>query len=358
LHSRRSLSNSPIGAPFQPAIDFCHDLRTIAFLFLRMITLHSLQAHFLSCRTSNFPYSSYQTSIRDRTRPIMRMLRTQSKQNNFSAMATTRITIDRFTGLPLRALAVAMAAAVCLLLACAPKVYSTLFKPTSARITHPAIAALPANMLWAWQRPEDLRDLPAQFGVAYVAFSIELARDQTKVTPRQHALRVGALTRVVPVVHVDASWREPPSLEIAQRDAIVDALVRAAQFGNANAVQLDFEVRRSQRAFFAGVVSEARRRLPPNIALSMTALASWCEGDDWLAGMPVDEIVPMAFRMSQGDHEIRAALARRGNFKASHCRAAIGSATDELPVAGLNSNRLRRYFFSPRSWTQSQWQTL
>jgi len=27
--------------------------------------------------------------------------------------------------------------------------------------------------------------------------------------------------------------------------------------------------------------------------LSMTALASWCESDRWLAGMPVAEAVPM-----------------------------------------------------------------
>jgi len=31
------------------------------------------------------------------------------------------------------------------------------------------------------------------------------------------------------------------------------------------------------------------------LALSITALASWCSNDDWIARLPVDEAVPMLF---------------------------------------------------------------
>jgi hypothetical protein len=37
----------------------------------------------------------------------------------------------------------------------------------SPKVMHPALAGLPAQMLWAWQRPEDLRDLPADIGGNY-----------------------------------------------------------------------------------------------------------------------------------------------------------------------------------------------
>ncbi|MBL8490036.1 MAG: hypothetical protein JNM82_04585 [Rhodocyclaceae bacterium] len=143
---------------------------------------------------------------------------------------------------------------------------------------HPALAGLPPTLLWAWERPEDLRWLPADTGVAFVAVTLELEGDTVRRRRRGHALHVVADTARIPVVHVDASWRRPPRLGEAQREAIVAALLAAAEQGNRKVVQLDFEARRSQRAFLADVVREARARLPADTALSMTALASWCAG--------------------------------------------------------------------------------
>lgn len=147
---------------------------------------------------------------------------------------------------------------------------------------HPALVKLPNQIVWAWQRPEDLRWLPANVGVAYVETSITLEKNHVYLQPRQHSLMVRHENAIIPVVHVDASWRQPPDLSLAQQKVIVDALVLAAQRGNSHVVQLDFEVRRSQRAFLAGVVKKARLRLPKDTALSMTALASWCAGDHWM----------------------------------------------------------------------------
>lgn len=223
------------------------------------------------------------------------------------------------------------------------------------RIRHAALERLPKQMIWAWQRPEDLRWLPADVGVAYVATSIALENDRVDILPRMHPLRVRPETAVVPVVHVDASWRQPPDLSGAQQDAIVGALVNAAQLGNRKVVQLDFEVRRSQRAFLANVVTSARRRLPEDIALSVTALASWCAGDHWLGALPADEIVPMAFRMAAGDAEIRKLLADEGGFRPAHCQDAMGTAIDEPAIALHSSATPRRYHFSPRPWTQQLW---
>ena len=233
--------------------------------------------------------------------------------------------------------------------------FAAKFYQSPPYLPHPAIAALPNKIIWAWQRPEDLRFLPSNVGVAYVATSVNLENNQAYVYPRMHPLLVNPNTRIIPVVHVDTSWRKPPTLNDAQAQAIVDALVHAATLGNSNTVQLDFEVRRSQKKFLNLVVTKARQSLPKTTALSMTALASWCAGDDWLGKMPADEIVPMAFRMAAGDVAIRQLLAKQGHFKPENCQTAIGTALDE-PIVILDSTNIRRYYFSPKPWTHALWQ--
>lgn len=230
--------------------------------------------------------------------------------------------------------------------------------PGDGRTRHPqhaALGKLPRQIVWAWLRPEDLRWLPVDVGVAYVASSIMLRNDYVNIRPRMHPLLVKPETALVPVVHVDASWRHPPGLSASQQNAIVSELVNAAQLGNRKVVQLDFEVRRSQRAFLASVVRAARLQLPEDTALSVTALASWCAGDHWLDALPADEIVPMAFRMAASDAEIRRLLASEGHFKPDYCQSAMGTAIDEPAIALHRSETQRRYYFSPRPWTQQLW---
>jgi hypothetical protein len=218
-----------------------------------------------------------------------------------------------------------------------------------------ALAALPPTMLWAWERPEDLRWLPREAGVAYVAATLELEAGQVRLRRRGYALLVRPDTAVVPVIHVDASWRRPPILDPVQHAAIVDQVLAAAKRSPSRVVQLDFEVRRSQRAFLLAVVRDIRRRLPADVALSATALASWCAGDYWIGALDADEIVPMAFRMARDHQPIRDLLAVQGGFVRPRCRTALGLATDE---AGIEARAGRRYFFSPRSWDQETWRQI
>jgi hypothetical protein len=115
-------------------------------------------------------------------------------------------------------------------------------------------------------------------------------------------------------------------------------------------VQLDFEVRRSQRAFWLEVVQSVRAALPIGVRLSVTALASWCHGDRWLAQAPADEIVPMYFRLGSR----RAEFERRTMAGAMdpRCAAAHGVADDEPPWPVALPGR--RYVFlgrpSARRW--------
>ncbi len=245
---------------------------------------------------------------------------------------------------------------------------------TQNKPVHPALANLPADMLWAWERPEDLLWLAPDIGVAFVASVVELAGDGVYRRARSPYLKVRPETALVPVVHVDASWRQSPALNERQQTAIVDAVLAAAHLGNRRVVQLDFEVRLSQRPFLRAVVRQIRQQLPPDFALSVTALASWCAGDYWLADLAADEIVPMAFRMASDDRAIRAMLAESGQFRRPGCQQAIGLASDEPPIhlpsripthlpthlptpTAFAKPPVRRYYFSPQSWTESTWQS-
>lgn len=223
------------------------------------------------------------------------------------------------------------------------------------RARHPALEALPPVMLWAWERPEDLRWIPAHAGVAYVASTLELESDRVRVRTRAYPLHVRPDTVVIPVVHVDASWRDVPALNANQSNAIAEQVLRAAGTSSAHVVQLDFEVRRSQRPFLKELVQSIRHRLPGDVALSVTALASWCAGDYWIADLDADEVVPMAFRMARDDEAIRGLLAERGGFTRNRCNGAVGMATDEVMV---KTTAARHYYFSPVSWNADTWRKL
>lgn len=215
--------------------------------------------------------------------------------------------------------------------------------PSSA---HPALQSMPKQMLWAWERAEDLRWLPTDVGVAYVASAIMLKGEFAQRRLRAHPLLLRTDTPRMPVVHVDASWRQPPALSAAQKKQIVEEVVRVA--AGQTMVQLDFEVRQSQRVFLQDVVAEIRARLPAQTGLSMTALASWCSGDYWLAQMQADEIVPMIFRMGTDQQVLRRQIRRDAGFAYANCNRAIGFADDE-PI--LSARAARRYYFSASAWS-------
>jgi hypothetical protein len=114
-----------------------------------------------------------------------------------------------------------------------------------------------------------------------------------------------------------------------------------------SAVQVDFDATASQRTFYREVLHQLRRQLPASMPLSMTALASWCIFDTWLAGLPVDEVVPMVFRMGADQHRVRRYLAE-DDFRAAACRHSLGISTDE-PSPTIRPGR-RLYVFHPHAW--------
>lgn len=208
----------------------------------------------------------------------------------------------------------------------------------------------PLRFLWAWERPEQLDFLdPRTTGVAYLAQTIALTEDKTIVRPRLQPLSVPPQTVIVAVTRIESDRRAPPVLSDAQRAATVTAIVKTLERPNIAGVQIDFDATLTERAFYRALLQDVRRALPSNVALSMTALASWCIGDDWLTGLPVDEAVPMLFRMGVEQSNVRSYLQSGQDFRAALCRTSYGVATDE-PINNLPRNR-RYYIFHPQSWT-------
>ena len=208
----------------------------------------------------------------------------------------------------------------------------------------------PPRMLWAWERPEDLRFVPAGVGVAFLQSTVTVTADGVDVARRRQPLRVRADTWLMAVVHVELRPRGAPWSVAAQR-AVRDAMVSASREPNVRGVQIDFDAPRSRRGDYRALLTELRGALPTGAWLSMTALASWCQGDAWIDDPPppVDEVVPMVFTMGRDGPAVLSALRASRRFSARVCRGSVGWAVNE-PGVWLDGVA-RQYAYNPRAWT-------
>jgi hypothetical protein len=213
----------------------------------------------------------------------------------------------------------------------------------------PAAADPSRLVVWAWERPEDLRFLPPDADIAVQSAFIEIRGPDLFTRARRFPLlaRSGQVTTAV--AHVQIRRHQAPVWSPALADRLAEAVVRLTAPSHPQRVQIDFEVRASQRQMLLDLVHAVRRRLPAGTILSMTALASWCDTESWLSAAEVDEIVPMLFRMGPGGEGLMQALTNGADFDQPVCRTALGIAAD-LPPGRAPAGR-RVYLFNPRSWT-------
>ncbi len=251
---------------------------------------------------------------------------------------------------------------------------------------------VPHAMLWAWERPEDLRGLDTKkAGVAFLAGTIFLRpvspnddEDLAKgvvLRPRLQPLRVPDGARLMAVVRIEMQqgWPQssypstkqtegaPPddSYTEGQRHLVVWLINRLVVFPEVRAVQIDFDATRSQRGFYRALLVELRRALPPQMPISITALASWCIGDPWLEQLPpgtINEAVPMLFRMGSDTANVTSFLSKGKEFLVPLCRGSLGISTDEdfskdilngeLEEVTDRGKKKRVYLFQARAWDQ------
>lgn len=205
--------------------------------------------------------------------------------------------------------------------------------------TRDPLPGLPSIMLWSWEHADDLRFVdPRVAGVAFLERSVWLSSEGAFSKPRLSQLRYPPDAALMPVVRLEFANRGLPDPDAAAREAAL-----ALRIEGLKALQIDFDALESQRDWFAAFLTRLREKMPPGLPLSITSLVSWCR-EDWVRGLPVDDALPMLFRMGPGVEQ------PRGPFAAELCRHGSGVALDELPARIEYSRRI--FFFQSGRWTK------
>jgi hypothetical protein len=211
--------------------------------------------------------------------------------------------------------------------------------------------SLPRLMLWAWERPTDLQSLAPEVGVAFLAQTLIVRNDGVERAPRRNPLLVSPHTPLVAVTRIES--HDADALRQRQGalvETMASAIVATTLLPRVRGVQIDFDAAESERDFYRALVVAVRQAIGPEVPLSITALASWCAQDRWIAGLPVDEAVPMLFRMGPVNTPY-AGLARSPSAAAAECRSALGTSLDE-PLHVRAAGR-RLYVFNAAPWTRA-----
>src|ERR1700752_3250241 len=221
---------------------------------------------------------------------------------------------------------------------------SIILLPILLALLAPRSTPQPAVFLWAWERPEDLTFIdPQKTGVAFLAKTIYLRGDKVVVKPRLQPLKIAPGTKLVAVVRIETDL---PTLSSPQFQQAAREIVNSSA---SSAVQIDFDAKVSERHFYRSLLQEVRQQLPASTKLSITALASWCAGDDWLHDLPIEEAVPMLFRLGVDQRQFQRRLETGQRFESRMCQNSAGVSTDE-PVTAPTVDRL--YIFTPQPWSK------
>ncbi len=203
---------------------------------------------------------------------------------------------------------------------------------------------LPNTVLWAWQRPENLAYIDThRSAIAVLAETITLP---ATFEPRNQPISAPGGTDFIAVVRLQGPG-------IADPHIIAARIARLAGNPRTRALQIDFDATLSQRDFYRALLNDLRQRLPKGMPLSITALVSWCQGDDWLGSLPIDEAIPMYFRMGIDTRNIRHNFMDVRGLREPLCRSSVGISLDE-PWPRFDYG-VRVYAFAPAAWTEADY---
>lgn len=203
------------------------------------------------------------------------------------------------------------------------------------------------TLLWAWERPEDLSFLrPGEAKVALLVATMTLDGERVEIYGRRQPLRLPEGLVPIPVVRLEA---RRPALSAEQLERLAGELAGRADRRASPALQIDFDARASERGFYRSLLEKLAALLGPEAPISITALASWCLDDRWLAGLPIVEAVPMLFDMGREGEDVLGRLRRGEDFAEPLCRRSYGLATYQ-PWPPLQKQRAI-YLFADRPFT-------
>ncbi len=221
---------------------------------------------------------------------------------------------------------------------------------TGSALAQSATGVPPSRMLWSWFADDDLRFLkPRQAGVAYRALSLTF-RGATDVIPHPRKSRLLTPPGLYEMGVVRFDLAGAPAFSDRQRHVAVKMMIELVKLTHMRALQIDFDAPRSSFPFYRQLLADLRRGLGNGIFLSITALVDWCDrSQSWLTGLPVDELVPMAFAMGPYTQIVDARLRAGNEFPFSGCRNSIG--LDRTGPLFKVAPAKRIYFFSSQAWS-------
>ena len=222
-------------------------------------------------------------------------------------------------------------------------------------------ASLADGVAWIWPDsngpPARRADTPLPYReAALLVESLVWRADGVERGGRSQPLALPAGLRIIPVVHVEAAEDAPDQLTATQLGAILAAVHRHAPVATstqgAGLLQLDFEAPLRQREAYRALVARIRAALPAQVRLSVTALAHWCTQGDWLDRLPVDEVVPMLYRLGSHATDWQDRFTTGAPTLAHRCRGpALGFATNDPPSPALLARAARPYWFDESVWS-------
>jgi len=209
----------------------------------------------------------------------------------------------------------------------------------------------PKIFLWAWERPENLLFIDNKnIGVAFFAGIITFSDSETFFRPRLQPLVINS--KISPIAVIRIENREKSSqLNNSQLSKAVDSIVKICSQNKISGCQIDFDAKGSEIDFYKELIFKTRGALPKSMPLTITALVSWCHLGSWLEDLPIDEAVPMFFRLGVDEYVIRNNLVGESFMKAGVCQKSIGISVDEPLLQPKYLKNRRIYIFNPDSWT-------
>jgi len=220
---------------------------------------------------------------------------------------------------------------------------------------------MPQKIVWAWERPEDLRFIdPKEYGVAFLAQTILLEKENVAPKPRRQPLEVAPGTYLIAVTRIETKKgaAERPFFFPEMVNKVARLMLNSLDLPNVKAIQIDFDAVVSERDFYKHLVTQLRQTLDEKTAgsvhvpLTMTSLASWCTGDAWFNDFPVDEAVPMVFQMGADAENIKNYLRNGNDWREPLCRGSYGISLEEGRFDGIKPGR-RTYLFKNSAWNTS-----
>jgi Protein of unknown function (DUF3142) len=211
----------------------------------------------------------------------------------------------------------------------------------------------PRVMIWAWEYPADLNAIDKdKVGVAYLAGKFILQSDSVIVKPRLQKLIVPLGTFMMAVVRIEPDRaKNAANFSDAQLNALTNKIISLLSSKEVQVLQIDFDARVSERPFYRRLLSELRKQVPTDMPISITALASWCLGDNWLTDTNCDQVVPMFFSMGKDRERMVQYLQKDPEFKKFPKPISLGLSIDEPDVlAQLAQITSPIFLFSTNGW--------